>query len=193
MEWYRQNTSLNWCEEENNNERNNTLAWFEPAIEAEEADNLEEIKEKKKEEIDTAYFKKKTAGNNTEIPVDPEPVELSKLVRDYENWEGRVVSTEEETIIARIFNTQRIYSPRIMQISKSVFASRGISQNLSVGDMFELTFKHVRIEFKNKEKELTQREENIDTIRLIEQVNLTRREIDDLVSKELQALSYLFK
>lgn len=190
MEWLRKNTSLYWVEEENNKNGDNTLAWNEPTIETEE-EVLEEPNEKK-EEKGTAFLKKKAFGN-TDTPVDPEPVEFSKLVRDYENWEGRVVSTEEEIIRARIVNTQRIFSPRIIQIGKSVFASKGILKDLSVGDMFELTFKHVRIEFKNKENKLTQREENIDTIRLIEQVNLARKEIDDLVSKELRTLSYLFK
>ena len=80
-----------------------------------------------------------------------------------------------------------------MQISRSVFVSKGVKKELSVGDMFELTFKHVKKEFQTKDKKLTQREENIDMIRLIEQTYLTREEIDELVSKELQSLSYLFE
>ena len=189
MDWLKQNTSLYWDEDENLHNGNLTLAWREPII---EVVNAEEFKEEEKEEKGTAYLQKKNPGN-TDIPINPGPVELCELVRDYENWEGRVVATEEEIIRARMVNTQRIYSPRIMQISKSMFISKGITKELTVGDMFELTFKHVRIEFKNKKKELTQREENIDSIRLIGQVNLTRNEINDLVSKELQALSYLFK
>ena len=189
MDWLRQNTSLYWDEDESLHNGNNTLAQLDPVI---EAIKVEGLKEEVKEEKGTAYLQKKKPGN-TDIPVDPEPVELSKLVRDYENWEGRIVATEEDIIRARIVNTQRIYSPRIMQISKSVFIQKGISKELAVGDMFELTFKNVRIEFKNKKKELTQRVENIDSIRLIEQVFLSRNEIDDLVSKELQSLSYLFK
>jgi len=189
MDWLKEDTSIYWREEEPEFDDKNTQA----CSSLSDGDIAEDHhEEKKKEEKGTAYYKKKV-GNDTDIPVEPAPVELSELVRDYENWEGRIVSIEEEIIRARIVNTQRIYSPRIMQISKSVFSSRGISKDLSVGDMFELTFKHVRIEFKNKNKELTQREENIDSIRIIEQVNLTRNEIDDLVSKELHALSYLFK
>lgn len=189
MGWFKNDSSLIWSEEESILSGDNTLVWDNPI----EPKELLEIKDEKKEEVETKYFEKEKEGNNTDVPVKPEEVELSTLIRDYENWEGRVVSTDEDIIRARIINTQRVYSPRIMQINKSVFASKGIMKDLSVGDMFELTFKHVKIEFKTKEEKLRQREENIDTIRLIEQVCLSRSEIDKLVSKELEALSYLFE
>lgn len=189
MDWFKNDSSLIWSEEDGIYGEDNTLVWndsIEPKV-------ILKINEEKKEEVETKYFEKKNGENNTDVPVIPEVAELSTLIRDYENWEGRVVSTDEDIIRARIINTQRIYSPRIIQISRSVFASKGISKDLSVGDMFEITFKHVKIEFKTKEEKLRQREENIDTIRLIEQVCLTRSEIDKIVSKDLQALSYLFK
>lgn len=180
-------TSLYWFEESALD--NNTQAWFTQIDE----EIVEEHIEEKKKEAHTTYFEKKKKENDTAIPVEPEPVELSRLVCDYENWEGRVVSMEDSIIRARIKNTQCIYSPRILQISKSVFAEKGISKVLKIGDMFEITFKRVKFEFQTKEKKLRQREENIDTIQLIEQVRLTRQEIDDQVSKELQTLSYLFE
>lgn len=191
MGWFKDDSSLFWSEEQSFLSENNLLDWNEPI----EPDDFGEIKEEKgkEEEVETKYFEKKNEGNNTGVSVKPEVIEHSTLIRDYENWEGRVIFTDEDIIRARIINTQRIYSPRIMQISRSVFASKGISKDLSVGDMFEITFKHVKIEFKTKEEKLRQREENFDTIRLIEQVCLTRSEIDKLVSKELQALSYLFE
>lgn len=189
MSWFKDNSSLLWGEDESFLDANNTLAWKDPF----EPINVPETEEEIDEDVETKYFEKKKQGDNTEVPVKPEDVEQSTLVRDYENWEGRVVSTDEDIIRARIINTQRIYSPRIMQISRSVFVSKGISKIMNVGDMFEMTFKHVKIEFETKEKKIRQREENIDTIRLIEQVSLTRSEIDKLVSKELQALSYLFE
>lgn len=179
-------TSLFWSEDEQVLNDNDTHAWFEPVFPEVKEDYIEE-------ENGTAYFEKKKEEFNTDTPVEPEPVDIGMLVRDYENWEGRVVSAEDEIIRARIINTQRIYSPRIMQISRSVFVSKGVKKELSVGDMFELTFKHVKKEFQTKDKKLTQREENIDMIRLIEQTYLTREEIDELVSKELQSLSYLFE
>lgn len=188
MSWLKEDTSLFWSEEDFL-DGDNTYVWFEPVVTEEKEDFIEE----KLEEKGTTYFEKKKEGNNTDIPITPEPIEIGMLVRDYENWEGRIVSTDTEIIRARIINTQRIYSPRIIQISKSVFLSKGINKELNVGDMFELTFKHVKKEFQTKEKKLSQREENIDMIRLIEQAYLTRNEIDELVSIELQNLSYLFK
>lgn len=188
MNWLNKDSSLYWSEEEQILDGNDTHACFEPIVNNEkEHDAKDEIVE-----IETTYFENKE-GNYTDIQVEPEPIEIGMLVREYENWEGRVVSTEDELIRARIINTQRIYSPRIMQISRSVFESQGIKKELKVGDMFELTFKHVKKEFQTKEKKLRQREENIDMIRLIEQACLTRDEIDELVSKELQTLSYLFE
>lgn len=189
MGWFKDNSSLFWDEEENTLSGNNTIVWDEST----EPKDIMDISEEKEENVETKYYEKKKETNNTDVPVKPEEVEQSTLVRDYENWEGRVVSTDEDIVRARIINTQRIYSPRIMQISRSVFVSKGISRELNVGDMFEMTFKHVRIEFETKDKKIRQREENIDAIRLIEQVSLTRSEIDKLVSKELKALSYLFE
>ena len=189
MDWLKEDISLFWSEEETAFDDNSTSAWNVPIAE-EAIDERWKIEEKGE---DTTYFEKKEQRNSTEIPVELEPVELGILVREYENWEGRVVSIGEEIIRARIVNTQRIYSPRMLQISKSIFTAKGISKKISVGDMFELTFKHVRIEFQTKEKKLRQREENIDTIRMIEQTRLTRKEIEDIVSKELQSLSYLFE
>lgn len=188
MDRLKENTSLFWVEDTVLD--NNTQVWY--TLEDKEVE-IEEEPEEEKDEKGTTYFEKKEKGNNTDISVEPEPIEQSMLIREYENWEGRIVSTEEDFIRARIINTQRIYSPRMLQISKSIFASKGISKVLSVGDMFELTFKHVKFEFQTKEKKLRQREVNIDTIKLIEHVRLSRQEIDDQVSKEMQALNYLFK
>lgn len=189
MDRHKDDTSLYWREEETLLEDNNTQAWFTPVDE----EIVEEHIEEKKKDVLTTYFEKKKKGNNTDIPVEPEPVELCRLICDYENWEGRVVSMEENIIRARIKNTQRIYSPRMLQISKTVFAEKGISKALTIGDMFEITFKRIRFEFQTKEQKIRQREENIDTIKLVEQVRLSRQEIDAQVSKELQALSYLFE
>ena len=183
----KEDTSLFWVEDTVFDD-NNTQVWY-----THDEKEIEEETEEEKNEKRTTYFEKKEKGNNTDIPVEPEPIEQSMLIREYENWEGRIVSTEKDFIRARIINTQRIYSPRMLQISKSIFAAKGISKALSVGDMFELTFKHVKFEFQTKEKKLRQREVNIDTIKLIEHVRLSRQEIDDQVSKELQALNYLFK
>lgn len=188
MSRIKEDTSPFLFEEETIFENDNTLVCFK-STEEEKETNLEDYIGEKR----TTYFENKKDENSSETPVDSKPTDLEILVRDYENWEGRVVSTEKNLIRARIINTQHIYSPRILQISKSIFESKGISKELFVGDMFELTFKHVKIAFITKNQKFRYREENIDTIRLIEQVKKTRQEIDALVSSELQALSYLFE
>ena len=167
---------------------NNTLAWFKPI---EEKEVLEPMKDEKDD--NTSCFEEKEDKENTHLPVRTRVIELDKQVKDYENWEGRIVSTEEDSVIARLVNTQRIYSPRMMQINKTVFSSKGISKKLSVGDMFELTYKNIQFEYHNPKKGLTYREANIDTIVLVEQKRLSRKEIEEIASRELESLSYLFE
>lgn len=189
MDLFKNNSSLISGEEDCVFNGDNTLAQNETI----EPTELLEIKEERAEYLETTYFEKKDDGSKTDVHIKTEDIELGTSTKDYENWEGRIVFTDKDVIRARLINTQRIYSPRIIQISKSVFIANGILKDLNVGDIFELTFKHVKIQFKTKEEKFGQREENIDTIRLVEQIRLTRSEIDMLVSKELQALSYLFK
>lgn len=129
----------------------------------------------------------------SDIPIKPKQVEIGSIVKEYENWEGRIVATESDFIRARLFNTQKVYSPRMIQISKSVFVSEGIIRQLAVGDMFELSFKRVKTEFLNKKNILTQKENSVESIRMIEPVAFTRREIENIVKKELELLSYLFE
>ena len=140
----------------------------------------------------TAYIEDEDL-NNSDIPLKPKPVEIGFLIKEYENWEGRIIASESDFIRARLFNTQKVYSPRMIQISKSVFVSKGIKKQLVVGDMFELSFKRVKAEFKNNKNERTQKENSVESIRMIEPVSLTRSEIEIAVEKELESLSYLFK
>ena len=129
----------------------------------------------------------------TDTPVEPALREIGSMVKEYENWEGRVVSTEGTFIRARMFNTQRYYSPRVVRIDKSVFTTKGVKRELKVGDMFELTFRYVSVETLNKRNQVSINNRHIDTLRLIEPVALTRKEIDELTKQKLRKLSYLFK
>lgn len=190
MNTYINLTSLVENEEDNLFNENDTLACFEPIELTEHV--YESIVCEEEEKVSTNFAEEKIE-EKTDIHINPFPVALSMLVKEYETWEGRVISTDIDVIKARIVNTQRLYSPRILQIKKAFMLSKGISKPLTIGDMFELTFKHVNIEFETKEKEIRQKEKFIDSIRLIEQVKMTRREIEDFVSKELENLRFLFE
>lgn len=150
----------------------------------------EEIEAKNTLYLDDNEDKKK---ENTDTPVEPALKEIGLMVKEYENWEGRVVSTEKAFIRARMINTQRYYSPRVVRIDRSVFTTKGIKRELMVGDMFELTFRYVSVETLNKKNQVAINNRYIDTLRLIEPLTLTRKEIDELTKQKLRKLSYLFK
>lgn len=190
MIWNEENTSSFFYEDYDCNNENNSLACYESSIAIEEI--YKSTAYGHKEKLTTNYSPKKDE-QKTDITIEPVPITLGMLVKEYETWEGRVVEINVDDIKARITNTQRIYSPRILQIKKAFILSKGISKPLNVGDMFELTFKHINTEFETKKKVISQKEQVIDTIRLIEQVYMTRQEIDTLVSEELKALSFLFE
>ena len=168
----------------------NTLAlldseFLEPISQVEYIEEEEEIK-------DSANIEEKEEKDNSDIPVSNKKEKPLMMVSEYENWEGRIVSTEASFIRARLLNTQRMYSPRMIQIDKNLFTENGINKVLEIGDMFELTFKYVQEGKYNKRKKISYQTFNVDTIRMIEQVRLSQQEIHALVEKELGDLSYLF-
>ncbi len=150
----------------------------------------EEVEAKHTHYLDANEDEKK---ENTDTPVEPVLKEIGSMVKEYENWEGRVVSTEKTFIRARMVNTQRYYSPRVVRIDRSVFFTKGIKRELTVGDMFELTFRYVSVETLNKKNQVAINNRHIDTLRLIEPLTRTRKEIEELTEQKLKKLSYLFK
>ena len=184
------NNSLTfWGERDSKEHENSMFSWIHPeTVFNDEVEDEDDLLEK-----GTSYIEEDEELNNSDIPVKPKPIEIGFMIKEYENWEGRIIATESDFIRARLFNTQKIYSPRMIQISKSVFVSKGIKKQLVIGDMFELSFKRVKTEFINKKNERTQQENSVESIRMIEPVSLTRREIESAVEKELESLSYLFK
>lgn len=150
----------------------------------------EEIEAKHTHYLDDNEAKHK---ENTDTPVEPALKGIGSMVKEYENWEGRVVSTEKTFIRARMVNTQRYYSPRIVRVDKTVFTTNGIKRELTIGDMFELTFRYVSVETLNKKNQVAINNRYIDTLRLIEPLTLTRKEIEELTEQKLRKLSYLFK
>lgn len=171
--------------------QDNKLAWQES--EYIEPYHQKDVTEEEDEYKDSANFEVKKEIDNSDITISKKQEKLSTIVNEYENWEGRIVSTEAAFIRARLINTQRIYSPRMIQIDKNLFAKNGINKDLEIGDMFELTFKYVQEGKYNKRKEFSYQTINVDTIRMIEQVRLSQQEIQAMVEKELSTLSSLFE
>ena len=189
MNWQNDNSSVLFIEEDDSIDKYNTLAWYQPETKHDEAVVFEEKRPAK----GSSYLEEKKETEDSEIPVEPTPIELGYMVKEYENWEGRIIFIDKDFIRARLYNTQRMFSPRMIQISKSIFIAEGIKKQLSIGDMFELSFKRVRKEFFNKKQELAQKENSIESIRMIEPVSLSLSEIEAITAKELESLSYLFK
>ena len=186
MESFINDSSLFLAEE--NLPDSSSLEWFvseqEPVIEPED--------EEEKEAKHTLYHEEKKEGK-TDTPVEPALKEIGSMVKEYENWEGRVVSTDKRFVRARLVNTQHHYSPRIVRIDRTIFSTNGIKRELAIGDMFELTFRYVSIETINKRNQLAFNNRYIDTLRMIEPVTLTRKEIEAITTQKLKTLSYLFK
>lgn len=167
-----------------------TIDWLEPESIEPLPQNVDT--EDEDEYKDTSVFEEKEEKDNSDIPISKQQEKLSMMVSEYENWEGRIVSTELNFIRARLVNTQRMYSPRMIQIDKNLFTKNGIDKILEIGDMFELTFKYVQEGKYNKRNIFSYQTINVDTIRMIEQVRLSQQEIQAMVDKELSSLSYLF-
>lgn len=186
-----EDSSLFWDDEQDSLNKVSTLEWIEPILKQTEKDPLNEkvLQENKK----TTYIEEKRKEGESHTPIEPIEEEIGFMTNEYENWEGRIVDVEEEFIRARVINTQRHFSPRMMQISKSVFVSKGVVQPLSIGDMFELTYKTIQSEIRAKNNKISQRVQNVKSLRMIEPVRLSRSEIEYLAAKELEALSYLFE
>ena len=161
------------------------MEWY--VVEREPSHQLEE-----KEDKHSLYYEEINEVK-TDTPIEPELKETSSMVKEYENWEGRIISIEKAFIRARIVNTQRHYSPRVMQIDRSLFYSNGINRVLCVGDTFELTFRYVTFETHNNKNQVSFNNRYVDTLRMIEPVSLTREEIEARTTEKLKKLSFLLK
>lgn len=186
-----EDTSLFWDDEQDSLNKVSTLEWIEPVLEQAEDNSFDEkvLQENKR----TTYIEEKQKEDESHTPIEPVEEEIGFMTNEYENWEGRIVDVEDEFIRARVINTQQYFSPRMMQISKSVFVSKGVIQPLGIGDMFELTYKTIQSEIRAKNNKISQRVQNVKSLRMIEPVRLSRSEIEYLAAKELEALSYLFE
>lgn len=110
---------------------------------------------------------------------------VSKRVIEYENWEGRIVNLDSDAIGAHIVNTLNQHSKRFVRIEKSYFISKGITEELSYGDRFELsyqTFRYGKGPIRHD-----------DFIRMIHHVEKTKEEIDAYVDEQIRALDFLFE
>lgn len=161
-------------------------------------DYSEPVEQIQFEDVEDEYknssdFEEKKEKSNSDIPASRKRERLTVIVSEYENWEGRIVSIESAFIRARLMNTQRLYSPRMIQIDKNLFVKNGINKVLEIGDMFELTFKNIQEGKYSKRNTFSYQTINVDTIRMVEQVRLTQQEIQQLVDEEFMSLSYLFE
>lgn len=109
----------------------------------------------------------------------------SRHVFEYENWEGRIVALEHDTIGAYIVNTLNHYSKRFVRIEKKFFIDKGITEELSYGDKFELSYQTIR----NGKGPI----KNNESIRMIHHVKKSKAEIDAYVDEQMRVLDFIFE
>lgn len=110
--------------------------------------------------------------------------EFKYTVLSYSNWDGKILSIDDNTIRIRLIN--KSYSPRYMNINKKYFIKRGIKDEyFTIGSNFCWTFKRIRLE-KGQER-------NVNEIYFHQTLRITHELLEQKVNKELEALSFLFE
>lgn len=148
---------------------------------------------KKDEAIpDESYIQRKQreTGNETRARISKEEIKaqegkVTRKVLEYENWLGRIVNLEPTTVSAHITNTLNHYSKRFVRIEKSFFVSKGVTEELTYGDEFELSYQTFRVG-----KDPIRHDE---FVRMIHHIKSTKSEIDAYVDEQMQALDFLFE
>jgi hypothetical protein len=143
----------------------------------------------KKEET-FVFQPQKVEINETHVKISKSEIKLRvnkkrREVIEYENWLGRIVDLDDNSVGAQISNTLNRHPPRFVRIERSFFNTKGISQVLSCGDEFELSYQSVRIG-----KGPIHHDE---CIRMIQHVNLSNDEIDKYVDEQMRDLNLMFE
>ena len=148
---------------------------------------------KKDEAIpDESYIKRKhnETGNETLARISKEEIKaqegkVTRKVLEYENWLGRIVDLEPTIVSAHITNTLNHHSKRFVRIEKSFFVSKGVTEELTFGDEFELSYQTFRVG-----KGPVRHDE---FVRMIHHIKSTKAEIDAYVDEQMRALDFLFE